>query len=175
MAGFGLGEVLELCYGPNTVTQMMSGKAVSRALRGYILVDAALNAVELQMLSSNTCKELNVECELLTNDVMDEVTVLYERLTYNSDKDAINAVLSLEAVITIDTAIGKFKAQLAIWSHTAKLWTQFMYNIKTIRLFIQAERLSDWSLHQLATQRMLIYSQPAAISIMRSVQGCIFR
>src|SRR6218665_1725628 len=155
MAGSGLEEVLELCYGPNTVTQMMSGKAVSRALRGYILVDAALNAVALQMLSSNTCKELNIDCELLTSDVINEVTVLYERLMDNSDEDAVNAVLSSEAVNTIDSVLRKFKAQLTSRSRTAKLWLQFMNNIETVRLFIRAERLSDWSMHQLATQRML--------------------
>lgn len=41
MKGSGL-EVLETVYGPNTVTHMISGKAVSRALRGHLLVEAAL-------------------------------------------------------------------------------------------------------------------------------------
>ena len=42
MKGSGLEEALETAYGPNAVTQMMSGKAVSRALRGHFLVEAAL-------------------------------------------------------------------------------------------------------------------------------------
>lgn len=42
MKGSGLEEVLETVYGPNTVTHMISGKAVSRALRGHLLVEAAL-------------------------------------------------------------------------------------------------------------------------------------
>jgi hypothetical protein len=52
MAGSGLTEVLEVCYGSNTVTQTTSGKAVLRALGGYFLVDAALHAVLLTMTSS---------------------------------------------------------------------------------------------------------------------------
>ena len=32
-------------YAPNTVVHMLSGKAISRALRGHFLVDAALNGL----------------------------------------------------------------------------------------------------------------------------------
>jgi len=53
MAGSGLTEVLELCYGSNTVNHMMSGKAVSRALRGLLMVDAALQVVILQMIAAS--------------------------------------------------------------------------------------------------------------------------
>ena len=42
MKGSGLEEALETVYGPNAVAHMISGKAVSRALRGYFLVEAAL-------------------------------------------------------------------------------------------------------------------------------------
>ena len=50
MAGSGLQELLELVYAKNAVIHMLSGKAVSRAIRGYFLVDGALNT----MLASNT-------------------------------------------------------------------------------------------------------------------------
>ena len=42
MKGSGLEESLETVYGENTVQDMMSGKAVSRALRGHFLIEAAL-------------------------------------------------------------------------------------------------------------------------------------
>ena len=38
----GLNELLEMCYGPNSVDHTMSVKAVSRALHGHFLVEAAL-------------------------------------------------------------------------------------------------------------------------------------
>ena len=42
MNGSGLSDVLETAYGPNAISHMMSGKAVSRAIRGHFLVDSAL-------------------------------------------------------------------------------------------------------------------------------------
>ena len=42
MKGSGLEEALQRAYGPNAVTHMISGKAVSRALCGHFLVEAAL-------------------------------------------------------------------------------------------------------------------------------------
>ncbi|KAK3752452.1 hypothetical protein QZH41_013499, partial [Actinostola sp. cb2023] len=45
MAGSGLKELLELIYAPNAVEHMLAGKAVARAVRGHLIVDAALNAM----------------------------------------------------------------------------------------------------------------------------------
>ena len=44
MSGTGLKELLEVAYASNTTTHMMSGIAVSRAIRGHLLVDRELNA-----------------------------------------------------------------------------------------------------------------------------------
>ena len=43
MQSSGLKEMLTLVYPENTVRHILSGKAVYRAMRGYFLVDAALN------------------------------------------------------------------------------------------------------------------------------------
>lgn len=51
MSGSGLQEVLETVYARNAVGHMLSGKALSRAVRGHLLVDAALNTIL-------TCKAL---------------------------------------------------------------------------------------------------------------------
>ena len=42
MKGSGLEDALETTYGPNTVTHMMSGKAISGAIHGHFLVEGAL-------------------------------------------------------------------------------------------------------------------------------------
>ena len=42
MKGSGLEKALETVYGPNTVTHIFSGKAMSRALKVHLLVDVAL-------------------------------------------------------------------------------------------------------------------------------------
>lgn len=43
MAESGLKEILEMIYASNVVDHMLSGKAVSRAVRGHLIIDAALN------------------------------------------------------------------------------------------------------------------------------------
>ena len=50
--GSSLSDALELCYGPNATIHVLSGKSVARALRGYILVEAALSQILLQNLLS---------------------------------------------------------------------------------------------------------------------------
>jgi hypothetical protein len=50
MAGSGLVEVLECCYGSNTVCHMISGKAYDRAIRGHLLIESALHTILIQSI-----------------------------------------------------------------------------------------------------------------------------
>jgi len=45
MAETGLRELFELIYASNAVDHILSGKAIARAVRAHLLVDAALNAL----------------------------------------------------------------------------------------------------------------------------------
>jgi len=45
MKGSGIEDVLQLIYVSNTVGHIMSGKAVSRAVRGHFIVDASLHSL----------------------------------------------------------------------------------------------------------------------------------
>ncbi len=45
MGGSGLQQLLEQVYAGNTVSHMLTGKAYDRAVRGHLLVDAALNTI----------------------------------------------------------------------------------------------------------------------------------
>ncbi|KAL8563078.1 hypothetical protein ACOMHN_065220 [Nucella lapillus] len=45
MAGSGLKQVLEVAFASNSVIHMLSGKSVSKAVRGHFLVDTVLNAL----------------------------------------------------------------------------------------------------------------------------------
>ena len=42
MKALGLEEALQTVYGDNTIQHMMSGKAISRALQGHFLTEAAV-------------------------------------------------------------------------------------------------------------------------------------
>ena len=50
MENSGLTNVLEQIYGENTVQHMLTGKAYSRALRGHLIVDTALNTLIVDVL-----------------------------------------------------------------------------------------------------------------------------
>ena len=45
MAGSGLKEMLAQVYAEGSVEQMLSGKAVARAVRGHFLIDSVLNII----------------------------------------------------------------------------------------------------------------------------------
>ena len=45
MAGSGLKECISQVYAEGSVDQMLSGKAVSRAVRAHLLVDSCLKAI----------------------------------------------------------------------------------------------------------------------------------
>ena len=45
MGGSGIEELLELVCAKNAVGHMFNGKAISRAIEGYLLVDAAFNTL----------------------------------------------------------------------------------------------------------------------------------
>ena len=66
MEGSGLNAVLETIYGKNTVDHIITGKAVSRAIRGHFLVDAALNTTVKTQLFPGCF--LNNENDLINRD-----------------------------------------------------------------------------------------------------------
>ena len=47
MAGSGIKELFEMIYAPKAVEQIMSGKAISRAVRAHLLLDTVLNGLLL--------------------------------------------------------------------------------------------------------------------------------
>ena len=70
MAASGLQDLLELMYASNPVVHMLTGKAIARAVRGHLIVDAALNALLL-------AKTFNVplpECTVNEDEVAEDVT-----------------------------------------------------------------------------------------------------
>lgn len=93
--GSGLQELLEvIIYASNSVGHMLCGKAISRAVRGHLLVDAALNTMLLAdgynvCLPSNEEQSLEVVTTCDEEDVQDgerrQATVLAEA-QYLDDK-----------------------------------------------------------------------------------------
>ena len=86
MQGTGLKETLKVTYASNAVTHMMSGKAVSHAVRGHFIVDSSLNALV-------TSEAFGIEDSGQHNDCIPEnvnVANDYEPLTQNDTNDNLN-------------------------------------------------------------------------------------
>ena len=94
MSASGLQHILELVYAPNAVVHMLTGKAIARAVRAHLLVDAALNGLLLaSALGVPLCSQSNSGDEeadeaiseetaatVGTNTDLDEAYALYESL-----------------------------------------------------------------------------------------------
>ena len=65
MKGSGLLEALSTCYGVNAIEQMMSGKAVSRGLRGHVLAASALQRKLMTPLFPNS----NLQTHSYNNEI----------------------------------------------------------------------------------------------------------
>ena len=60
MESSGIEDVLESVYGSNTVKHILSGKAISRALRGHFLLQSALTIYLLLPLISFETSNLSI-------------------------------------------------------------------------------------------------------------------
>lgn len=185
MKGSGLEEALETVYGPNAVTHMISGKAVSRALRGHFLVEAAL--VNKLMLAVLPCREekdnhslvehsegegedgndygtsgenptLEVDPSISSEHKLDAGEVQKIHDLYEGIQDnsmLVSDISESKELIKLDEYLLKYKAFLAEKSRTAKLWLQYIEYVETLKLFIRAERTGNWNLHLVAVEEML--------------------
>ena len=142
MAGSGLEEVFTEIYAQNVVPHIISGKAVSRALRGHFLVEAAL--------VKKLAQPIIVEMEL---GGQAEIKILLGRMI---NKEAnVEDVNQSHALQIFSSTFKNSKDLLETKSRTAKLWIRYMNYIHIIKIFIRAERTGNWNLHLIATESML--------------------
>ena len=145
MAGSGLKELLELVYASNSVIHMMNGKAVSRAVRGYMLIDMSLSVLLLEKMQSNyQGPEESLQAAVLaTYD-----SLMQGRLEEDDLKVGVAQFLEDE--------MNRTKLTLCK-SRTATLWITFMEMMSVLRKFLIAERTGNWLLHLESIQDMLPY------------------
>jgi hypothetical protein len=159
MAGSGLEDIFELNYGRDTVVHMLSGKAVSRAIRGHFLVDGALMEKLIQSTLSPSDQEREATLHgyqgNLTPDDVSDLRAVCESVC--REKLCVNecSILENASLLKLDECLEKLKASLSADSRTARLWLQYMHYIDTVKRFILAERTTDWHLHLEAVNDML--------------------
>ncbi len=142
MAGSGLSELLRLIYAPQAVDHMLSGKAISRAIRGHLLLYAALSSVLLaKTLTTPDITDPNTEGTdgELHPDVQ-ETKLLYDDLMTKEKSTA--DVCSRDVLTRIQLLICEQMKSMDN-NRTAKLWLLYMDMIRTLMKFIKAERMGN--------------------------------
>ena len=185
MASCGLQEMLELIYAPNAVVHMLSGKAISRALRGHFIVDAALNALMLKSVlnaplpcqpevSENEDPDLapsDEQCADVGKSLdLDEACTLYEKLMARDI--SAEEVCKVDVLTRIKDSLQKYSESVKMSSRTSALWVQYMNMMDILRRYIRAERTGNWALH---LQAILPTWQPQAITTTPNQPQCICR
>lgn len=171
MAGSGLQELIETVYAANSVKHMLTGKAVSRAIRGHLLVYGALqtmlvaNAYNLPLPQSTKDEEdeeqpsrmeVNVVeplCEDPVHKDLEDAARLLDRLL---DGEVLTEAEYSDILSGITAALEEERQTLTN-CRTAQLWLQYMQMIQILCRFIKAERTGNWALHLHAVQEMLPY------------------
>jgi len=151
MGGSGLVEALECCYGPNCVGQMISGKAVSRAVRGHFLVESALTVILLRHIMGISPNDSWTDGCLSGPDV-EELKNVYNNVIGNRD---CRQIKESELCTKVQQMLCNLKAYLCEHSRTAGLWCQYLEYVSILKSFIRAERTADWSLHLMTFSKML--------------------
>ena len=97
MAGTGLSNLLEMIYGENAVKHIMTGKAVSRALRGHFLIESVLTKKILKILLPDDWVAESTEADI-------------ERGNEDEERQDIGVAESMEA--NLETGIDDEEIQL---------------------------------------------------------------
>lgn len=138
MAGSGLKDVLSTVFAPNSVEKMLTGRAYSRAVRGHLLVQAALARILLNG-AGVSLQEQESLIKILSNT--DELTP--RKVRENSYLTTIQNKLQNE--------LGRVKEN----GPTAALWVQYFNMISIMKKFIVAEHSGDWNSHLFCAQQMI--------------------
>ena len=161
--GPGFLDALEMCCGSNAVIHIMSGKAFSHAVYGYLLVDAAitgrLTSLVIPECSCSAGVEAgSVDVVLQRTDVISVEELMSAFTTVCSNGcDSEGMAAADEALVKLNTRLTEVKNKLLCESRTRKLWLQYLYEMDTVKMFIWAERCGDWNLHLIPVTRMLSF------------------
>ena len=174
MKGSGLEESLEVVYGENVVSHIMSGKAYARSVRANLLVESALMTLLISALMPlpSTSQPSNVDgdegtddeeyidvdqCRLSSDDVNEIQSLLALVLEESSghSSEEVEGIVNSDAILKLDTCLRDLEANLSAKSRVAKLWLQHRDNIGRIKEFIRCERMCDWEGHLNAVVNLL--------------------
>ena len=143
MKGSGLEDLFAEVYAEHTVTHIMSGKAVSRALRAHFLAEAALTSLLITLLNEETEIDLT------------HLQSLLEEALAVPDEIKLEDFLESENFKMVNESLLNLKNKLRQKSRTSALWLLYLDYVGVLKRFILAERTSNWTLHVQSTADML--------------------
>ena len=143
MIGSGIEDLFIEVYAQNTVSHIMSGKAVPRALHAHFLTEAVLVSLLLEQVFDEDTIESQHFNEHVTEALQHDDT---------ANKDTF---LETKLCRYVSDKLENSKLTLSGEPRTAKLWILYIYYLDILKRFIIAERTSNWSLHLDSTLRML--------------------
>ena len=161
MGGSGLAEALESIYGPNATRQILTGKSYARAIRAHVLVESALYVLLLRLLlDPDDCSSPTPECAVLKRSEIEVLRASYDMVveagvTVDSTTEVDDSILWNEALVKLSELVTAKIESLSAASRTAKLWMLYLRCVRTFKLFIRAERTSDFRLHLHSVSEML--------------------
>ena len=144
MQGSGLEEVFEEVYAPNVIPHMMSGKVVTRALRAHIIAQSALMTLLIRSLEEQCVQDLESLKSAYKKAVGRELDISSEE-----------ELPVLDVLKRISSQLRSHKQVTASKSRTAKLWISYCNYVDVVKMFVYAERTSDWELHLHEISKML--------------------
>ena len=134
--GTGLKELMETIYGKNAVVHMMSGKAVQRAFRCYLLVNQCLTRQIVAKI---------MEDEPGFQDQVEEfvrLCMLMETGEYDLD-----SLMESDFRDRIHNSLTEKKDDLARTSKTSKLWVNYKHMLGIARALVPADKMGSWEMH----------------------------
>ena len=148
MAGTGIQELFEVMYADASVPHLLSGKAVSRAIRAHFLTDAALHAILMSRFFDLDIADNSDElCEC--GEDLKEVGSLFDNLQVEAICNSSELKKVIDKLVATKHSV--------LHQRTSALWVQYMSMIDILRKFIKAERTGQWDLHLQAVHEMLPY------------------
>ena len=128
MRGSGLEDLFSEVYADPCVPRLMSGKAVSRALRAHFLAEAALISILLEMCVENgTIEESSLQ-------------LLSKMEVRHSDHPEIEDSITTEAYREVSQALADLRFNLKEKSRTASLWFSYLHYVDLLKQSILTER-----------------------------------
>ena len=144
MKGSGLEDLLSAVYAENSVMHLLSGKAVSRAIQGHVLVESSLISLLLEMIKEKTYNDFG------------ELNEFYDRARDgNLDEESLHKLAKTSVYKKVTDSLATVKVELSNESRTSQLWLLYMHIIYLLKAFIFVERKCNWELHLDVVSEML--------------------